>query len=268
MQQHFFYKHKHAVFGSRWSGSVTKINLSSRATIRQQIRQRRAWWFTVCVCCIKHVEYILPACRLLQDDDKIHITFVISQGRGGVTVYNLYRCFYECICPLNTLIMYTECLQRRRHVFCLTEMLTCALLILSPSPLQPVPATLSAPSSQVVALSATPAVGSALVSPASEAPAATAACWDTGGFMNTAVAHVTAQGTVTPTLVTAFLGESQDLLPCPYVLVLGWSDVWCRVHSGWLTLSGALPLTGFTSAAQLRCGGPLYSHWPHGTQQQ
>ena len=117
--------------------------------------------------------------------------------------------------------MYTECLQRRRHVFCLTEMLTCSLLILSPSPLQPVPATLSAPSSQVVALSATPAAGSALVSPASEAPAAMAACWDTGGFMNTAVAHVTVQGTVTPTLVTAFLGESQDLLPCPYVLVLG-----------------------------------------------
>lgn len=38
----------------------------------------------------------------------------------------------------------------------------------------------------------------------------TAACWDTGGFMNTAAVHVTVQGTVTPTPVTAFLGESQD----------------------------------------------------------
>lgn len=87
---------------------------------------------------------------------------------------------------------------------------------------------------------------------------------------NTAAVHVTVQGTVTLTPVTAFLGKSQDLIPYPYVTVPGCSDVWCkgRVHSGLLTLSGALPLTGFTSAAQLRCGGLLYSHWPHGTQQQ
>ena len=76
----FFYKRKHAIFGSRWSGSVTNISLSSRATIRQRVSQRRVWWFTVCVCCIKHVEYILPACRLLQEDDKTHLTFVISRG--------------------------------------------------------------------------------------------------------------------------------------------------------------------------------------------
>lgn len=49
----------------------------------------------------------------------------------------------------------------------------------------------------------------------------TAACWDTGGFMNTAVVRVTVQGTVIPTPVTAFLGESQDLIPSPYVAVLG-----------------------------------------------
>lgn len=62
----------------------------------------------------------------------------------------------------------------------------------------------------------------------------TAACWDTGGFMNTAAVHVTARETVTPTTVTASLGESQGLMPYPYVFVLGLSDVWRRggVHSG------------------------------------
>lgn len=48
----------------------------------------------------------------------------------------------------------------------------------------------------------------------------TAACWDTGGFMNMAAVHVTVQGTVTPTPVTAFLGESQDLTPYSYVIIL------------------------------------------------
>lgn len=56
-------------------------------------------------------------------------------------------------------------------------------------------------------------MGSAHVSPVLEACVVTAACWDTGGFMNTAAVHVTVQGTVTPTLVTAFLGESQGLIP-------------------------------------------------------
>lgn len=78
------------------------------------------------------------------------------------------------------------------------------------SPLQPVLATPRAPSSQVVALSVTLAVGSALVGPVLEAPAATAAWWDTGDFMNMAAVHVIAQETVTLTLVTASLGESQD----------------------------------------------------------
>lgn len=59
----------------------------------------------------------------------------------------------------------------------------------------------------MVALSVTLAAGSALVNPVLEAPAVTAACRDTGGFMNTAAVHVTAQGTVTPTLVTAFLAQ-------------------------------------------------------------
>lgn len=144
-------------------------------------------------------------------------------------------------------------------------MLTCYC-----SPLQPAPATLWAPSSLEVALCVTLAAGSALVSPVSEAHAVTAACWDTGGSMNTAAVHVTARGIVTPTPGTAFLGESQGFNTISICIVLGLIDVWCGggVHSGCLTLSGALPLTGFTSAAQLRCGGLLYSHRPHGTQQQ
>lgn len=88
------------------------------------------------------------------------------------------------------------------------------------SALQLVPATPWALSSQEAALCVTPAAGSALVSPVSEAPAVTAACWDTGGFTNTAAVLVTARGTVTPTPVTAFLGESQGLTPRPHVLML------------------------------------------------
>lgn len=88
------------------------------------------------------------------------------------------------------------------------------------SALQLVPATLWALSSQEAALCVTPAAGSARVSLVSEAPAVTAACWDTGGFMNTAAVLVTAQGTVTPTPVTAFLGESQDLPPRPHAFML------------------------------------------------
>lgn len=88
------------------------------------------------------------------------------------------------------------------------------------SALQPVPATPWARSSQEAALCVTPAAGSALVSLVSEAPAVTAACWDTGGFTNTAAVLVTARGTVTPTPVTAFLGESQGLTPRPHVLML------------------------------------------------
>lgn len=99
----------------------------------------------------------------------------------------------------------------------LTQMLKCWLCR---SPLQLVPATHWALSSQEPALCVTPTAGSALVSLASEAPAVTAACWDTGGFMNTAVVLVTAQGTVTPTPVTAFLGESQGLTPRLLVLTL------------------------------------------------
>lgn len=62
----------------------------------------------------------------------------------------------------------------------------------------------------------------------------TAACRDTGVCMSTAAVRATAQGTVTPTLVTASLGESQDLILFPYVFALGLSDVWCGggVHSG------------------------------------
>ena len=59
----------------------------------------------------------------------------------------------------------------------------------------------------MVALSATLTAESALVNLVSEAPAVTAVCWDTGGFTSTAAVHVTVQGTVTPTPVTAFLGE-------------------------------------------------------------
>jgi len=95
-----------------------------------------------------------------------------------------------------------------------------------PSPLQPVPATLRAPSSLEGALSVTLAVGSALVSPVSGVPAVTAACWDTGASTNTAAVHVTARGTVTRTLVTASLGESQDLTPYSYVFLLELSDIW------------------------------------------
>lgn len=72
-----------------------------------------------------------------------------------------------------------------------------------------------------MALCVTPPVGSAHVSPVLEVHTVTDACWDTGGFMNTAAVLVTARGTVTPTPVTAFLGESQGLMPYPYVLVLG-----------------------------------------------
>lgn len=42
--------------------------------------------------------------------------------------------------------------------------------------------------------------------------------------MNTAAVHVTVQGTVTHTLVIAFLGESQDLITNPYVTVPGYFD--------------------------------------------
>lgn len=81
------------------------------------------------------------------------------------------------------------------------------------SALQLVPATPWALSSPEAALRVTPAAGSALVSLVSEAPAVTAACWDTGGFTNTAAVLVTARGTATRTPVTAFLGESQGLRP-------------------------------------------------------
>lgn len=52
----------------------------------------------------------------------------------------------------------------------------------------------------------------------------TAACWDTGGFMNTAAVLVTARGTVTPTPVTAFLGESQGLTPRAFWVI---NAKWC-----------------------------------------
>lgn len=83
--------------------------------------------------------------------------------------------------------------------------------------MQPVPATPQAPSSQVVALSVILPVGSALVSLVSEAPAVTAAWWDTGDFMNMAVVHVPVQGTVTLTLVTVFQGETRDLSICTVI---------------------------------------------------
>lgn len=72
----------------------------------------------------------------------------------------------------------------------------------------------------MVALSATPAAGSALVSLVLEASAVTAACWDTGAFMSTDAVRATALGIVTLTLVTAFLGKSQGFIPHPYVCVL------------------------------------------------
>lgn len=62
----------------------------------------------------------------------------------------------------------------------------------------------------------------------------TAACWDTGGCMNTAAALVTARGTVTPTLVTAFLGESQGLTPRPHLLMLDSSEVSLRWSAFWV----------------------------------
>lgn len=112
---------------------------------------------------------------------------------------------------MSAMIKYSWC--GSSEVFA-TEMLTRSSLVLSLSPAQPVLATLSAQSTQVAALSATLTPGSALVSPVSEAPTVTAAWRDTGGLMNTAAVRVTARGTVTPTLVTAFLGKSQDSTIC------------------------------------------------------
>lgn len=107
------------------------------------------------------------------------------------------------------------------------------------------------------------AAGNALVSPVSEAPAVTAARQDTGAFMSTAAVRVTARGTVTRTPATAFLGESQVLTPHPYVG--GDRVTWRWVHSGCLTLSGALGLTlVLTSAAHsLDASGAATGHMGH-----
>ena len=137
----------------------------------------------------------LHSCHLLLQGDEVHLTSILPWEFSVYTPVMFVLCLFED-----------------------TEIENC--FFCPPSPLQAVHATLLALPSQGVDIPVTPAAGSALVSPVSAAPDVTAACWDTGGFMSTAVVLVTAQGTVTPTLVTAFLGESQGLIQYLLVLVL------------------------------------------------
>lgn len=124
-----FFKNKHAVFGNRWSESVTKINLSSQATVRQQVWQRREG----VIYCLFLLQ-LLKACW-------VHTPSLSLVTGGWYNTFNLLYCHGSSLCTLQIclFVLPQECLSfaymqahdvhwvllglcpKRRHIFWLTN---------------------------------------------------------------------------------------------------------------------------------------------------